>query len=149
MKTTVISFAFLLATAVAFALGNITAARGAGNDIGAALGEDASTGQTYLRVYVVNSSASAHAASVADAGASHTITLNEGASVPLDGVLTSASSTEDRPCDLIVFQNGQSQLLQVAPGGTPLKNVRVSGTVSASGNPFGYSCSIELKYTTP
>jgi hypothetical protein len=148
MKTTLIGFAFLIASAVAFAFGNITAARSAANDISAALGRDPATGQTYLRVYVVNSSGP-HASLVASTGESRTMTLVEGASVPVDGTLVSASATSDRPCDLIVFQNGQSQIVKVAPSGTALNAMRVSGTVSASGNPFGYSCSIVLKYTTP
>ncbi len=127
MKITLVSFAFLVASAAAFALGDVTAARSAGDC----------------------PPAPALAAAGAPASGRHTVTVAEGASLPLAGTLISASTTSDRPCDLIVFENGQSQLLPIAPSGTALRNLRVSGTVSASGNPFGYDCSILLEYTTP
>lgn len=73
--------------------------------------------------------------------------LTEGASFPVNGTLTSATAVE-HPCDLIVFENGQSRIILTSPSGTPL-GVAVNGTVSASGNPLGYTCSIELKYTVP
>jgi hypothetical protein len=125
MKSTLIGIAFLAAGGVAFALGNVTAARSA----------DANCG-------------TANSPSASFAKESRTVALAEGASQPLQGTLISASANGDRPCDLIVFQNGQSQLLQVSPSGTPLK-LAVSGTVSASGNPLGYTCSIVLRYTVP
>jgi len=151
MRNTVIGFAFLLASATAFAVGDITAAKSAENDISAALGRDSATGQPYLRVYVVNSAGlqgGLATASGASASSSHTVTLNEGDSFAIKGTLTSATAT-GRPCDLIVFDSGQSQLLLIDPSGTPLNDRRVSGTVSASGNPLGYSCSLVLKYATP
>jgi len=126
MKITLVSFALLITSAAAFAFGDITAARSASD-----------------------CPSPPPAASVASAGASHTVSIAEGATTPVEGTLLSASATADQPCDLIVFENGQSRLVQVAPSGTPLKNLHVSGTVSASGTPFGYSCSIVLKYTTP
>ncbi len=149
MKTALISVAFLFASAVAFAIGDITAARSAASDISAALGQDSATGQTYLRVYVVNAAGALPHAALVSAGESHTVTIKESAQLPIEGTLTSATAIGGRPCDLIVFQNGQSQLLTIAPSSTPLKNLRVAGTVSASGNPFGYDCSIVLKYTVP
>jgi hypothetical protein len=124
MKRTLVGCAFLFASAVAFALGNITAARSAADC-------PPGSGQR-----------------VASASGTHTVTLDEGASLPVEGTLVSASATSDRPCELIVFKNGQSQLFQIAPSGTSLNDLHVAGTVSASGNPFGYSCSIVLKYTT-
>jgi len=127
MKVTLLSFAFLLTSAVAFAIGNVTAARSADNC----------------------PPAPGRSAALASRGTSHTVTLAEGASLPVEGTLLTATAMADQPCDLIVFQNGQSQLLQVEPTGTSLKDMHVSGTVSASGNPFGYNCSLVLKYTTP
>jgi len=151
MKTTLVGVAFLFVCAVAFAFGDITAAKSAENDISSALGRDAATGLPYLRVFVVNrADVSLAPASVSSATASlsHTVTLTEGSSVPINGMLTSAVAAE-RPCDLIVFQNSQSQLVLVEPSGTTLKNMPVVGTVSASGNPLGYSCSVTLKYQAP
>jgi hypothetical protein len=151
MKHMFIGFAFVLASAVAFAIGNVTAARSAANDIGSALGQDPKTGQTYLRVYVVNSTAQARVASVqtaSQAPEAHTMTLTEGASVPITGTLSSASAV-GQPCDLIVFQKGKSQIILTSPSGTKLNNEPVDGTVSATGNPLGYSCSVVLDYTTP
>jgi hypothetical protein len=151
MKTTLVGVAFLFVCAVAFAVGDITAAKSAENDISSALGRDAATGQPYLRVFVVNRgdvSLAPTAASPATTPLSRTVTLTEGSSVPITGTLASAVAA-GRPCDLIVFQNGQSQLFLVEPSGTSLKNMPVAGTVSASGNPLGYSCSLILKYIAP
>jgi hypothetical protein len=151
MKTTLVGVAFLFVSAVAFAVGDITAAKSAENDISSALGRDAATGQPYLRVFVVNRgdvSLAPAAVSSATTSLSRAVTLTEGSSVSITGTLTSAAAA-GRPCDLIVFQNGQSQLFLVEPSGTSLKNMSVTGTVSASGNPLGYSCSLILKYIAP
>ena len=151
MKNTFISFAFLFASAVAFALGDITAAKSAANDISSALGQDSATGLPYLRVLVVNRSGApiqSVTTSAAAAPSSHTVTLADGGAFPIDGMLTFASAV-GRQCDLIVFQNGQSQVLPIDPSGRSLNNMRVAGTVSTSGNPFGYSCSVVLRYTAP
>lgn len=151
MKTTLAGMALLFVSAVAFAFGDISAAKSAENDISSALGRDAATGLPYLRVLVVNrgdTSLAPTAASSAAAPLDRTVTLTQGSSVPITGRLTSAVAA-GRPCDLIVFQNGQSQLVLVEPSGTTLKNLAVSGTVSASGNPLGYSCSVILKYVAP
>jgi hypothetical protein len=126
VKGTLVGFAFVLASAVAFALGNITAARSA-----------------------VDCPPGSGGAAVASTSGNHTVTLDEGASLPVEGTLLSASATSGRPCDLFVFENGQSKLFQIAPSGTTLNELHVAGTVSASGNPFGYNCSVVLKYTTP
>jgi hypothetical protein len=151
MKGTLIGAAVLFVCAAAFAFGDITAAKSAENDISSALGRDSTTGLPYLRVFIVNSGNSQAApasASSASASLSQTVTLTEGSRFPITGRLTSAVAT-GKPCDLIVFQGGQSQLILVAPSGTSLKDMAVAGTVIASGNPFGYSCSVVLKYTTP
>ncbi len=150
MKTTLVGVAFLFVSAVAFVFGDITAAKSAENDISSALGRDAA-GLPYLRVLVVNRSdvsLAPTAASSATMPLSRTVTLPEGSSASITGTLTSAVA-DGRPCDLIVFQNGQSQLFLVEPSGTTLKNMPVTGTVSASGNPLGYSCSVILKYLAP
>jgi hypothetical protein len=151
MKGTLIGAAVLFVCAAAFAFGDITAAKSAENDISSALGRDPATGVPFLRVFVVNSGNSQVApagASLATASLSQTVTLTEGSRFPMTGKLTSAVAT-GRPCDLIVSQGGQTQLILIAPSGTSLKNMPVAGTVFASGNPFGYSCSLVLKYTTP
>ena|ERR1700722_18341368 len=151
MKGTLIGAAVLCVCAAAFAFGDITAARSAESDINAALGRDPATGLPYLRVFVVNSGTLQPApanASPAGASSSRTVTLTEGSRFPMTGTLTSAFAT-GRPCDLILLQHGQSQLILVAPSGTSLKDMPVDGTVAASGNPLGYSCSLVLKYTTP
>jgi hypothetical protein len=149
MKNHLIGLAFVLASAVAFAVGDITAAKSAADDIGSAIGRDPATGLPYLRVFVVNSGGQLRvAAAPAAATSTRTVTLTEGSTVAVDGTLTSAVAT-GRPCDLIIFENGQSQIILASPTGTPLNDRHVAGTVSASGNPFGYSCSIVLKYRTP
>jgi hypothetical protein len=151
VKGTLIGAAVLFLCAAAFAFGDITAAKSAENDISSALGRDSATGLPYLRVFVVNSGSLQVApanSSLASASSSRTVTLTEGSRFPITGKLTSAVAT-GRPCDLIVSQSGQSQLILVAPSGTSLNNMQVAGTVFASGNPFGYSCSLTLKYTTP
>jgi hypothetical protein len=151
MKNALRAFAFLLASAAAFAIGDVTAARSAANDISSALGQDPKTGLPYLRVFVVNAATArtGDAALSADgAPTAHTALLADGESFPINGTLTSAAAV-DRPCDLIIFENGQSRIILTSPSGTALKDLAVNGTVSASGNPLGYTCSVELKYTTP
>ncbi|MFY9664694.1 MAG: hypothetical protein WAL67_04050 [Candidatus Cybelea sp.] len=150
MKNHLIGLAFVFASAVAFAVGDITAAKSAADDIGSAIGRDPATGLPYLRVFVVNAGGQLRVAAAPAVAAqpTHSVTLTEGSSVPVDGTLTSATAT-GRPCDLIIFENGQSQIILTSPTGTSLKDLHVTGTVSASGNPFGYSCSIVLKYRTP
>jgi predicted heme/steroid binding protein len=149
MKNAFSGFVLLLASALAFSAGNISAALSAGNDLSSALGRDAATGLPYLRVYVVNGGTASSGAQLALApAAAHTVTLLEGSSMPIAGTLTAATAI-DRPCDLIIFENGQSQIIRTSTSGTPLRSIRVAGTVSASGNPLGYTCSIVLKYTTP
>ena len=151
MKNTLIAIAFLCASSLAFAAGCIAVAKSAENDISSALGLDAATGRSYLRVYVVNSGslqAAPTSAGPSAATVSRSVRLAEDNTVPITGKLTSATAT-DRPCDLIVFQNGQSQLILVGTAGTSLGNMPVAGTVSASGNPLGYNCSLVLQYTTP
>ncbi|MFZ0574027.1 MAG: hypothetical protein WAM02_04990 [Candidatus Cybelea sp.] len=151
MKGTLIGVAVLFVCAAAFAFGDIMAAKSAENDISSALGRDPATGLPYLRVFVVNSGNSQVApasAALATASLGQTVTLTEGSRFPVTGRLTSASAT-GRPCELILLQHGQSQLILVSPLGTSLKNMPVDGTVVASGNPLGYSCSLVLKYTTP
>jgi len=148
MKNTLVALAFVLASALAFAIGNISAARSAGDDLTSALGRDGQTGLAYLRVYVVNSGSSSSAVATIGAPVSHIVTLSEGSSTPLDGTLLSATAV-DRPCDLILFENGQSRIILASTSGTQLKGVRIAGTVSATGNPLGYTCSIVLRFTTP
>jgi hypothetical protein len=124
MKNSLIAPVLVFTGAVAFAVGNVCAARSA-------------------------STTNCEPATTAAAPASpQTVTLAEGGSFALSGTLTSATAVE-RPCELIVFENGHSRLILIDPAGTTLGNAHVSGTVSASGNPLGYSCSIVLKYTTP
>lgn len=147
MKNAFIGCAFLLVGACAFALGNVTAARSAATDVSSALGQDAKTGLPYLRVFVVNPTAET-AASGATAPSIHTMTLADGSSVPLTGTLKLASAV-GRPCDLIVFEKGQSQIIQTSPSGTKLNDLHVDGTISATGNPLGYNCSVVLEYSTP
>jgi hypothetical protein len=151
MKGTLIGAAVLCVCAAAFAFGAITVARSAENDINSALGRDSATGLPYLRVFVVNSGNSQVAPaspSLATASLSQTVTLTEGSRFPMSGRLTSAVAT-GRPCDLIVSQGGRSQLILIAPSGTSLNDMPVAGIVFASGNPFGYACSLVLKYTAP
>jgi len=150
MKGTLIVAAVLCVCAAAFAFGGITAAKSAENDINSALGRDSATGLPYLRVFVVNSGNAQvpSSTSLATASLSQTVTLTEGSRFPITGRLTSAVAT-GRPCDLIVSQGGRSELILVASSGTSLKDMPVAGTVFASGNPFGYSCSLVLKYTAP
>ena len=125
MKHAILASAFLFVGAVAFAIGNVTAARGAAQPCpgGATPSADSAPGP-------------------------HTVMLADGGSFAVNGTLTSARAVE-RPCDLIVFENGQSRIILASPSGTPLNNLAVNGTVSASGNPLGYSCSVELEYTVP
>ena len=125
MKKTLLVPAFLLVSAVAFAIGNVTAARGAAHPCPG--------GATPLP---------------AEAAGTHTVVLSDGESRPIDGTLTSATAVE-RPCDLIVFENGASRIIPTSPSGTALHDLALNGSVSASGNPLGYTCSIELKYTIP
>lgn len=151
MKNAFIGLAFLLAGATAFAVGEVSAARGAGEDLSGVVGHDSKTGLAYLRVLVVNSSETqvqGPNGSMAAERSRHKVTLAEGSSIPITGTLRSASAVE-KPCDLIVFEKGQSQIILTSPSGTALKDMRVDGTVSASGNPLGYSCSIVLEYTIP
>jgi hypothetical protein len=151
MKGTLIGAAVLFVCAAAFAFGDVTAAKSAENDINSALGRDSATGLPYLRVWIVNSGNLQIARASTPSGSSpstQTITLTEGSRVPITGTLISAFA-KGRPCDLIVYQNGQGQLTLVAPSGTSLKDTPVDGVVSASGNPLGYSCAVVLKYTTP
>ena len=150
MKNMLVCCAFVLASAVAFAVGNVSAARSAANDISSALGQDPKTGLPYLRVFVVNSMplTSFANAQIASASSSHTMTLTDGSSVPVTGTLRRATAV-GRPCDLIVFEKGQSRITLVNPSGTKLDDVPVDGTVSATGNPLGYTCSIVLEYATP
>jgi hypothetical protein len=149
MKNMFIGFGFVLASAAAFALGNVTAARSAADDISSALGQDPKTGLPYLRVLVVNSTAQTPAGSEQSnpGPSSYTMTLTEGSSVPITGTLRSASAV-GRPCDLIVFENGKSRIILAGTARTKL-DMQVNGKVSATGNPLGYTCSIVLEYTTP
>jgi len=150
MKNTLLIVALLLAGGAAFAAGDMTAARGAGADIGSAIGTDPKTGLAYLRVFVVNRADGGPAKSMAAPGTSlnQTVTLTEGSTFAIGGTLKSASAV-GRPCDLIVFENGESKIVPISPAGTALNDMPVNGTVSASGNPLGYSCSIELRYAAP
>jgi hypothetical protein len=150
MKSMLIGFAFVFATAVAFAIGNVTAARSAADDVGSALGQDPKTGLPYLRVFVVNAAARTQlgSAQTISQPSTHTMTLAEGSSVPITGTLKSASAV-GRSCDLIVFEKGQSRIILASPSGTKLNDTHVDGTVSATGNPLGYNCSVVLEYTTP
>jgi hypothetical protein len=150
MKNMLIACTFVLASAVAFAVGNVTAARSAANDVSAALGQDPKTGLPYLRVFVVNSATQGPLANgqTPSQPSRHSITLQEGSSVPITGTLKSASAV-GRPCDLVVFEKGQSRIVLTSPSGTNLNDVHLDGTVSATGNPLGYTCSIVLEYTAP
>lgn len=151
MKNAVLGLAFLFASAIAFAVGEVTAARGAGENLNEVIGHDAKTGLPYLRVFVVNltgTQVQGPSGSTVAATSSHKVILAEGSSVPITGTLRSASAVE-KPCDLIVFEKGQSRIISISPSGTALPDMRIDGTVSASGNPLGYSCSIVLEYTTP
>jgi hypothetical protein len=149
MKNMFIGFAFVFASAAAFAIGNVTAARSAADDISSALGQDPKTGLPYLRVLVVNSTAQTPVGSeqTNSGPSSYTMTLAEGSSVPITGTLRSAAAV-GRPCDLIVFENGKSRIILAGTTRTKL-DLHVDGKVSATGNPLGYSCSIVLEYTTP
>ena len=151
MKGTLIGVAVLFVCAAAFAFGDIMAAKSAENDISSALGGTLRTDyhiSACSSLIPGNSQVAPASAALATASLGQTVTLTEGSRFPVTGRLTSASAT-GLLTRTVLLQHGQSQLILVSPLGTSLKNMPVDGTVVASGNPLGYSCSLVLKNTTP